>query len=194
MAIDNSSCKTAIENMKSAIAECFQVCRLKNSTYTPTAETLANSQLFNAIGAIPSGSGGGYTSIGQSFSGFDVTAPNLTSLVIDCGSIGADWRAITIYSSTKEGWFTIYKISSNICIMSANPWYAIKDDPVLEDGNFPYAIESSSFRCLYTISGNTITINAESYLGQDSSVDISVCGSQVSKDSTYMLDTIDIIA
>ena len=193
MSIDNSSCKTAIENMKSAIAECFQVCRLKNSTYTPTDETLANAQLFNAIGGIPTGSGGGFTGIGQPFSGFDVTATDLSTLVIDCGSIGTDWRAITVYSNTKEGWFTIYKISSNICIMSANPWYAITDDPVLDDGNFPYALESSSFRCLYTISGTTITLTAENYIGQDSSVDISMCGRQISKDSTYLLDTIDII-
>ena len=190
--IDNSSCKNAIQNMESAIAECFEVCRLKNSTYTPTAETLANHQLFNAIGGIPTGSGG-FTGIGQPFNGFDVTATGDSNITINCGSIGTNWRAITIYSSTKEGWFSIYKISSSICILSANPWYAITDDPVLEDGHFPYSLESNSYRCLYSISGNTISLTAESYIGQNGSVDISTCGNQIGIDSTYRLDTIDII-
>lgn len=191
--IDNSSCKTAIQNMKSAIAECFEVCRLKNSTYTPTAETLANHQLFNAIGGIPTGSSGGFTGIGQPFSGFDITATGDSNITINCGSIGTSWRGITIYSNSKEGWFSIYKISSSICIMCANPWYAITGDPVLDDGHFPYSLESSSFRCLYSISGNTITLTAETYIGQNGSVDISICGNQIRTDSTYRLDTIDII-
>ena len=190
--IDNTSCKRAVENMKSDIAECFELCELRNSTYTPTKKTLANHELFNAIGGIPTGSGG-FTGIGQPFNGFDVTANGDSTLVINCGSIGTNWRAIAVYSNTKQGWFTIHKISSSICIMSANPWYAITDDPVLDDGQFPYSLESSSFRCLYSISGTTITLVAESYIGQNSSVDISICGRQVSKDSTYLLDTIDII-
>lgn len=190
--IDNSSCKTAIKNMKTLIDECFQVCELKNSTYTPSKKTLANHELFNAIGGIPVGSGG-TTNYAQSFSGFNVTANGDSNVTINCGDIGANWKAITIYSNTKNGWFSIYKISNNICILSANPWYAITDDPVLEDGQFPYSLESSSYRCLYSISGNTISLTAESYIGQDSSSDISMCCNQISKTSDYMLDTIDII-
>lgn len=190
--INNSSCKTAIQNMKTLINECFQVCELKNSTYTPTKKTLANHELFNAIGAIPVGSSGS-TDYGQNFSGFNVTASNDSNVTIDCGDIGTGWKAITIYSNTKNGWFSIYKISSNICILSANPWYAIVGDPVLEDGQFPYNLESSSYRCLYSISGNNISLTAESYIGQDSSSDISMCCNQINKTSYYMLDTIDII-
>lgn len=190
--IDNSRCKTAIQNMKTLINECFQVCELKNSTYTPAKKTLANHELFNAIGGIPVGSSG-TTSYAQSFSGFSVTANDDSNVTINCGSIGANWKAITIYSNTKNGWFSIYKISNNICILSANPWYAIVDDPVLEDGQFPYSLESSSYRCLYSISGNSISLTAESYIGQNSSSDISICCNQISNESYYMLDTIDVI-
>ena len=190
--IDNSICKTAIQNMKALINECFQVCELKNSTYKPTKKTLANHELFNAIGGIPVGSSG-TTTYAQSFSGFDVTASGDSNVTINCGSIGTNWKAITIYSNTKNGWFSIYKINSYICILCANPWYAIVDDPVLEDGQFPYRLDSSSYRCLYNISGNSISLTAESYIGQDSSSDISICCNQISNESYYMLDTIDVI-
>lgn len=190
MAIDISAVKSAIMGVKSNINECFTACDSKGSTYTQSSNT--TSELIKKINGISSG--GGTSSIGQAFSGFGVTENSLSSITIDCGSVGASWRAITIYSNTKQGWFSIYKISSNICIMSANPWYAIVDDPVLENGNFPYNIESSSFRCLYSVSENSITLTVSTYVGQDSSTDISVCADQISRDSTYMLDTIDIIA
>lgn len=191
MAIDISACKSAIIAVKSNINACFTACDEKGSTYTQSSNT--TSELINKIKGI-SGGGGGYTSIGQAFSGFGVTASSQDSITIDCGSIGASWRAITIYSNTKQGWFSIYKVSSNICIMSSNPWYAITDDPVLENGNFPYNLESSSFRCLYSVNGNSITLTVSTYVGQDSSTDISICADQISSDSSYMLDTIDIIA
>lgn len=191
MAIDISSVKSAIMSLKSNIDKCFAECDSKGSTYTQSSNT--TSELIKKINAI-SGGGESHTSIGQAFNGFGVTASSQSSITIDCGSIGASWRAITIYSNTKQGWFSIYKLSSNICIMSSNPWYAITDDPVLEDGNFPYNIESSSFRCLYSISGNSITLTVSTYVGQDSSTDISICADQISSDSTYMLDIIDIIA
>lgn len=188
MAIDISAVKTAINTVKSNVAECFTACNNKGSTYTESAQT--TSELINKINGI---SGGGISAIGQPFSGFGVTADSQSSITIDCGSIGCGWRGITIYSTTKQGWFSIYKISSNICIMSANPWYAIVDDPVLDNGNFPYNLESSSFRCLYSISGNSITLTVSNYVGQDGSTDISICASQISADSTYLLDLIDII-
>lgn len=189
MAIDISACKSAIMSVKANINECFKACDSKGSTYTQTANT--TSELINKINGISGGSGS--SSIGQPFSGFGVTASSQDSITIDCGSIGTSWRGITIYSNTKQGWFSIYKVSSNICIMSSNPWYAITDDPVLENGNFPYNMESSSFRCLYSISGNSITLTVSTYVGQDSSTDISVCADQISSDSSYMLDTIDIV-
>ena len=190
MAIDISACKSAITRVKSNIDKCFTACDSKGSTYTQSANT--TSELINKINGISGGSGGS-SSIGQAFSGFGVSYNNNSSVTIDCGSIGASWRGITIYSNTKQGWFSIYKISSNICIMSANPWYATVDDPVLDNGNFPYNIESSSYRCLYSVSGNSITLTVSTYVGQDSSTDISVCADQISSNSSYMLDTIDII-
>lgn len=189
MAIDITAVRTAINGVKSNVVACFDACNNKGSTYQESAQT--TGELLNKINAIPSGSG--VSAIGQPFNGFTVSASSQSSITINCGSIGTGWRGITIYSNTKQGWFSIYKISSNICIMSANPWYAIVDDPVLDDGQFPYNLESSSFRCLYTISGNTITLAVSNYVGQDGSTDISICASQISSDSEYMLDLIDII-
>ena len=189
MAIDISACKSAITRVKSNIDKCFTACDSKGSTYTQSANT--TSELINKINGIS----GGSSSIGQAFSGFGVSYNNNnnSSVTIDCGSIGTSWRGITIYSNTKQGWFSIYKVSSNICIMSSNPWYAITDDPVLENGNLPYNVESSSYRCLYSVSGNSITLTVSTYVGQDSSTDISSCADQIASDSSYMLDTIDII-
>lgn len=190
MAFNLNAVKTAISSLKSNISSSYNACESKGATM-PSVKNSSN--LPECILSIPSG-GGGYTSIGQAFNGFNVSASSQSSISINCGSIGTSWRAITIYSNTKQGWFSIYKISSNICIMSSNPWYAITDDPVLENGNFPYNLESSSFRCLYSISGNTITLTVSTYVGQDSSTDISICADQISTDSSYMLDIIDIIA
>ena len=190
MGFNLNSIVEAINELKTNINNAYNACENKGATI-PTEKTSSN--LAECINSIPSG-GGSYTSIGQAFSGFSVSASSQSSISINCGSIGASWRAITIYSNTKQGWFSIYKISSNICIMSSNPWYAITDDPVLENGNFPYNLESSSFRCLYSISGNTITLTVSTYVGQDSSTDISICADQISTDSSYMLDIIDIIA
>ena len=189
--IDNLACKTAINTIKTHVSNCFDECANKGSSFSGR-RILSNLQ--EAISLISAQGGGTFEGIGQPFSGFGVTASSTTQVTINCGSIGANWRVITIYSSTKNGWFSIYKISNNTCILSANPWYAITDDPVLDDGNFPYTLQSSSVRCSYSINGSSITVTAESYLGQDSSVDLSISCSQISSDSTYMLDTIDIIA
>ena len=189
--IDNSSCKSAIQDLKSNVNKCFEVCELKGSTYIPQNKTLANNELFNAIGGIPSSSSG-VTSYAQNFSGFNTSSSGST-ITLNCGGIGANWKCICIYSLSKKGWFSIYKITSSICILSANPWYAITGDPVLDDGEFPYSLESSSFRCAYSVSGNNISLTVDTYVGQDSSVDLSICCNQINTNSTYMLDIIDII-
>ena len=188
--IDNSACKMAITAIKTHVSNCFNECANKGSSFSGMRRL---SNLQEAISLISTQGGSAIEGIGQPFPGFGVTASSSTQVTINCGSVGANWRCITVYSNTKQGWFSIYKISNNICILSANPWYAITDDPVLDDGNFPYTLQSSSVRCSYSISGSSITVTAESYLGQDSSVDLSISCSQISSDSTYMLDTIDII-
>ena len=187
MSINNTPCLNAVTNIKNEISNCFDECNNKGSSFSGDRKLV---NLKQAISLIPSG---GNTSYAKPFNGFGVSDVSDSQVTINCGSIGASWRAITIYSNTKEGWFSIYKISNNVCIMSANPWYAIVDDPVLDDGHFPYSLESSSYRCLYTVSGSSITLLAESYIGQNSSSDISICCNQISNESQYMLDTIDVI-
>ena len=56
MTIDNSSCLTAINHIKSYVTACFNKCTAKGSTYSGT-QKLAN--LETAIDLIPQSSGGG---------------------------------------------------------------------------------------------------------------------------------------
>ena len=76
MPIDNSSCLTAINHIKSYVTACFNKCTAKGSTFSGT-QKLAN--LENAIGLIPTGSGSGGTISeninGASFDLFTVTKP-----------------------------------------------------------------------------------------------------------------------
>ena len=103
--IDNSACKTAINAIKIHVSNCFDECANKGSSFSGR-RILSNLQ--EAISRISTSGGGAIEGIGQPFSGFGVTASSSTQVTINCGSIGANWRAITIYSSTKNGWFSIY--------------------------------------------------------------------------------------
>ena len=130
MPIDNSSCITAINHIKSYVSACFAKCTAKGSTFSG-AQTLAN--LETAIDLIPqSSSGGGDSPViseninGASFDLFTVTKPDEISpneFTIDFGSVGVTWRSIVCYSDTKDGHFSIHKISGNKCVISSAIFY-----------------------------------------------------------------------
>ena len=164
MAIDNSSCLTAINHIKNYVTACFNKCTDKGSTYSGT-QKLAN--LESAIDLIPTGSGSGGTISeninGASFDLFTVTKPDEISpntFTIDFGSVGVTWRSIICYSDTKDGHFSIHKISGNKCVISASIFYNSENQWDESTGIFPDV--RGTYRATYTISGNTITfVNAE---------------------------------
>ena len=195
MAIDNSSCLTAINHIKNYVTACFNKCTAKGSTFSGT-QKLAN--LESAIDLIPTGSGSGGTISeninGASFDLFTVTKPDEISpntFTIDFGSVGVTWRSIVCYSDTKDGHFSIHKISGNKCIISASIFYNSENQWDESTGIFPDV--RGTYRATYTISGNTITfVNAEydaTSNGSESYDDFASMPNQVSNaENSYFTD------
>ena len=195
MVIDNSSCLTAINHIKNYVTACFNKCTAKGSTFSGT-QKLAN--LESAIDLIPTGSGSGGTISeninGASFDLFTVTKPDEISpntFTIDFGSVGVTWRSIICYSDTKDGHFSIHKISGNKCVISASIFYNSENQWDESTGIFPDV--RGTYRATYTISGNTITfVNAEydaTSNGSESYDDFASMPNQVSNaENSYFTD------
>ena len=168
MPIDNSSCITAINHIKSYVSACFAKCTAKGSTFSGI-QTISN--LETAIDLIPqSSSGGGDSPVisenitGGSFDLFTVTKPtdviSPNEFTIDFGSVGVTWRSIICYSDTKDGHFSIQKLPNNKCVISASIFYNSENMWDESTGIFPDV--RGTYRATYSISGNTITfVNAE---------------------------------
>ena len=168
MAIDITSCLNTVNTLKGYVSACFAKCTAKGSTFSGEKK-LAN--LETAIDLIPqssSGGGGDSPAIseninGEAFNLFTVTKPDEISpntFTIDFGSVGVTWRSIVCYSDTKDGHFSIHKISGNKCIISASIFYNSENQFDEATGIFPEV--RGTYRATYTISGNTITfVNAE---------------------------------
>ena len=166
MPIDNSSCITAINHIKSYVSACFAKCTAKGSTFSGI-QTISN--LETAIDLIPQSSGGGDSPViseninGGSFDLFTVTKPDEISpneFTIDFGSVGVTWRSIICYSDTKDGHFSIQKLPNNKCVISASIFYNSENMWDESTGIFPDV--RGTYRATYSISGNTITfVNAE---------------------------------
>lgn len=184
--IDISLCRTAINAVKHNINRCFELCDEKGSTYSQMENT--TSELYDKINAIPAG-GGTIVGTGQPFSGFTTSSSNDQQLTINCGSVGAGWKGIAIYSNSKRGWFAIHKVDGSRCIVSGMPWYYYDDGSTT--GAFPYSLESTSAMCNYTVSGSSISLNVIVY-SHENPADISMLGNQINTESNYMLDLIDI--
>ena len=195
MPIDIASCLNTVNTLKGYVSACFAKCTSKGSTYSGT-NTLAN--LETAIDLIPTGSGSGGTISeninGASFELFTVTKPDEISpdeFTIDFGSVGVTWRSIVCYSDTKDGHFSIHKISGNKCIISASIFYNSENMWDESTGIFPDV--RGTYRATYTISGNTITfVNAEydaTSNGSDSYDDFASMPNQVSNaENSYFTD------
>lgn len=198
MPIDNSSCINAINHLKSYVTACFNKCTAKGSTFTGE-QKLAN--LETAIDLIPTGSGGGDSPViseninGESFDLFtvtkstDVISPN--EFTIDFGSVGVTWRSIVCYSDTKDGHFSIHKISGNKCIISASIFYNSENMWDESTGIFPDV--RGTYRATYEISGSTIHFTNAEYdatsNGSDSYDDFASMPNQVSNaENSYFTD------
>ena len=194
MDIDITSCLNTIETLKGYISACFSKCTSKGSTFSGEKK-LAN--LESAINLIPSGGSGGVISEninGASFDLFTVTKPDEISpneFTIDFGSVGVTWRSIVCYSDTKDGHFSIHKISGNKCIISSAIFYNSENQWDESTGIFPDV--RGTYRATYSISGNTITfVNAEYYAtsnGSESYNDFASMPNQVSNaENSYFTD------
>ena len=199
MPIDNSSCINAINHLKSYVTACFAKCTEKGSIFSGT-QKLAN--LETAIDLIPqSSSGGGGDSPviseninGEAFDLFTVTKPDEPSpneFTINFGGVGVTWRSIICYSDTKDGHFSIHKLSNNKCVISASIFYNAENQWDESTGIFPDV--RGTYRASYTISGNTITfVNAEyeaTSNGSESYDDFASMPNQVSNaENSYFTD------
>lgn len=194
MTIDNTSCINAINTLKSYVTACFAKCTEKGSTFSGT-QNLAN--LETAIDLIPTGSGGVISENinGASFDLFTVTKPTdnpyPNEFTIDFGGVGVTWRSIVCYSDTKDGHFSIHKISGNKCVISASIFYNSENMWDESTGIFPEI--RGTYRATYEISGNTITfMNAEydaTSNGSDSYDDFASMPNQVSNtENSYFTD------
>lgn len=191
MPIDNSSCINAINHMKGYVTACFNKCTAKGSTFSGEQKL---SNLESAIDLISSGSTISENINGESFELFTVTKPDEpypNEFTIDFGSVGVTWRSIVCYSDTKDGHFSIHKISGNKCIISASIFYNSENMWDESTGIFPDV--RGTYRATYTISGNTITfVNAEydaTSNGSDSYDDFASMPNQVSNaENSYFTD------
>lgn len=194
MAIDNSSCINAINNIKNYVNNCFDKCTSKGSTFDGT-QKLAN--LETAIDLIPQNSGGGIISEnlnGASFDLFTITKPDEPSpneFTIDFGSVGVTWRSLICYSDTKDGHFSIHKISNNKCIISSAIFYNSENQFDEATGIYPEV--RGTYRATYTITDNTITFVNDEYEatsnGFDSYDDFASMPNQVSNaENSYFTD------
>ena len=196
MTIDNSSCLTAINHIKSYVTACFNKCTAKGSTFNGT-QKLAN--LESAINLIPTGSGSGGTISeninGASFDLFTVTKPTddpyPNEFTIDFGSVGVTWRSIVCYSDTKDGHFSIHKLSDNKCIISASIFY--NSESMWDEATGIYPEVRGTYRATYEISGNTIHFTNAEYdatsNGSESYDDFASMPNQVSNaENSYFTD------
>lgn len=191
MPIDNSSCISAINTLKGYVTTCFDKCTAKGSTFSGEQKL---SNLESAIDLISSGSTISENINGESFDLFTVTKPDEpypNEFTIDFGSVGVTWRSIICYSDTKDGHFSIHKISGNKCIISASIFYNSENMWDESTGIFPDV--RGTYRATYTISGNTITfVNAEydaTSNGSDSYDDFASMPNQVSNaENSYFTD------
>ena len=196
MPIDNTSCINAVNTIKGYVTACFNKCTEKGSTYSGT-QKLAN--LETAIDLIPTGSGGDSPVIseninGASFDLFTVTKPDEISpntFTIDFGSVGVTWRSIVCYSDTKDGHFSIHKLSNNKCVISASVFYNADNQWDEATGIFPNV--RGTYRASYTINGNSITFTNAEYdgtsNGSTSYDDFASMPNQVSNaENSYFID------
>lgn len=166
--IDNSACKRAINTIKSNINNCFSACEAKGSTYTESART--TTELYKKINAIPTGSGGGSTPSvnmnAQPCSHLNVTWAKITDpsnvpqqFTIDFGSIGVTFKALVIYSATRDGYFAITRIDSTKCVISAHPFIKYADESIYGVTD----LGEGTYRANYVTSGNSITFTRANY-------------------------------
>lgn len=170
--IDNTACLDAVNKIKSSIDNCFKKCTAKGSTFSGTQKL---SNLEQAISLIPSDNGGTASEniTAGNFSGFNITFneddPFAEMYTIDFGSVGVTWKSIVCFSNTKDGHFSIHKITNNMCVIAGACFYNSENEWDEAFGIFPD--QRNTYRASYSISGNSITFTNAEYDGTSNGFD-----------------------
>ena len=166
MAFDLTTLKQAISSLKSNISNSYNACKTKGATI-PTNKNSSN--LAECILSIPTGSGGSTPSVdmnAQPCSHFNVTWAEITDptdvpqqFTIDFGSIGVTFKSLVIYSATNDGYFSITRIDSTKCVISAHPFIKYDSESI-------YGVTDmgeGTYRANYSVNGNSITFTRANY-------------------------------
>lgn len=166
--INVTPCLNAINSLKGHISACFSQCTAKGSTFSGTRNL---SNLESAISLIPTTS---QSVTASNFGGFDVTYneddPLAEMYTINFGSVGVTWKSIVCFSESKDGHFSIHKITGNKCVIAGACFY--NADNVWDEASGIFPDQRNTYRATYSISGNSITfVNAE-YNGASNGIDV----------------------
>lgn len=166
MAFDLTTLKQAISSLKTNILNSYNACETKGATNIPSVKNSSN--LPACILSIPQ-EGGSTPSVdmnAQPCSYFNVTWAEITDpsdvpqqFTIDFGSIGVTFKSLVIYSATNDGYFSITRIDSTKCVISAHPFIKYDSESI-------YGVTDmgeGTYRANYSVSGNSITFIRANY-------------------------------
>ena len=174
MSFNLNALNQAISSLKSNISASYTVCQSKGATI-PSVKNSAN--LPECIMSIPTNSGGSTPSVemnAQSCSHFNVTWAEITDptdvpqqFTIDFSQIGVTFKSIVIYSATRDGFFSINRIDSTKCVISAQVFLKYNNESITGVTDYGYG----SYRANYSVNGNSITFTRANY--ENDSVNLS---------------------
>ena len=168
MSFNLNALNEAVSSLKTNISESYNACETKGATI-PSEKTSAN--LPECILSIPTGSGGEPSTPSvdmnaQSCGHFNVEWAEIVEpdnvpqeFTIDFSSIGVTFKSIVIYSATNNGYFSITRIDSTKCVISAHPFLKYESDAL-------YGVTDmgeGTYRANYHINGNSITFVRANY-------------------------------
>ena len=166
MAFNLNALQEAISSLKTNISNSYNECKTKGATM-PSDKTSSN--LPDCIKSIPTGSSGSTPSVdmnAQPCSYLRVTWAEITDpenvpqqFTIDFGLIGVTFKSLVIYSTTRDGYFSITRIDSTKCVISAHPFIKYQDESI-------YGVTDmgeGTYRANYSVNGNSITFTRANY-------------------------------
>lgn len=163
MGFDLTELKKSINSLKTNISTAYDTCKNKGATI-PDEKTSKN--LADCISSIPQTTSSGVDMNAQPCDYFDVTWTPITDpsdipqeFTIDFSQIGVNFKAIVIYSKINDGYFSITKIDSTKCVISAHPFLKYDDESI-------YGVTDmgeGTYRANYVINGNTIKFTRANY-------------------------------
>ena len=174
MSFNLNALNQAISSLKSNISASYTACQSKGAII-PSVKNSTN--LPECIMSIPTNSGGSTPSVemnAQSCSHFNVTWAEITDptdvpqqFTIDFGQIGVTFKSIVIYSATRDGFFSINRIDSTKCVISAQVFLKYNNESITGVTDYGYG----SYRANYSVNGNSITFTRANY--ENDSVNLS---------------------